>query len=215
MLTELFRFAVAIALVLALYALPAGVSALFGRPRPTTVAEEVPARPAVFTVTLPDLVPNAEAAAPATSAAPVVATTARSTRAVPGASHGHSRGKREACMASTGEVRALGGGMYQMRRSMLDRYLRDEDAAASLGNAAWHKDRAGQVDGIRVLRVRCGSPLADAGLLRGDVVRSANGHQLDSMAGMLALWWQLRTKDQVVLEVTRGGERRTLTYRLV
>jgi S1-C subfamily serine protease len=220
MLIEILRFAVASAVVLCLYVLPAGVAALFERPEPSAVPDAAPDREAVYSVALPSPIPEARAAAVEAQAAPVRTTTARitstqRTTAIQGATRSHSRGSRTTCMASTGEVQALGGGTYQVQRSMLDRYLRDEDAAASLGSAAWHKNHGGAVDGIRVLRVRCGSPLADAGLMKGDVVRSANGHALDSMAGMLALWWQLRTKDEVVLEVTHGGARRTMTYRLV
>ncbi|MFH1470105.1 MAG: PDZ domain-containing protein [Pseudomonadota bacterium] len=217
MLTELFKFAVASIVVLCLYALPAGVSALLDRPEPVIVEAPVAERAAVFTVAIPSLVAEAEAATPApaprTTSARVSTTTL--SKGTGSASHGRRRGRQEACMASTGEVRALGGGSYEVQRAMLDRYLRDTEAAEGLGSAAWHKDRQGKVDGIRVLRVRCGSPLAEAGLAKGDIVRSANGRSLDSLAGMVALWWQLRTKDRVTLELTRGGERRTLTYRLV
>jgi S1-C subfamily serine protease len=177
-----------------------------------------PARPAGIVATPEEAVPAVEpteAAGSATVGVPQATATAHRTAAGKGAHPKRAPRRRAECMASTGEVRAVGPDRYRVERDMLDRYLRDAEAAEKLGSATWHEDASGDVDGIRVLRVRCGSPLAEAGLARGDVVKSASGRDLDSMAGLLALWWRLRTEDIVTLEVVRAGQRRTLTYELV
>lgn len=153
--------------------------------------------------------PMAAAAAPTT-------TSARKTKGErSGRGEGQSRGRQERCMASTGQVTATGADSWRIERAMLDHYFRDTDAAARLGSAAWSRDARGDIDGIRLQRVRCGSPIDEAGLQKGDVIRSANGKRIDSMAGVIALWWQLRSKDSVKLVVIRDGQRRRLSYSLV
>lgn len=123
--------------------------------------------------------------------------------------------RQQRCMASTGQVTATGANRYQVERAMLDYYIGHTDEAAQLGSAAWHRDASGDISGISVRRVRCGSPVEEAGLKQGDIIRSANGKQVDSMAGVIALWWQLRTKDSVKLVVLREGKRKRLIYSLV
>jgi hypothetical protein len=126
------------------------------------------------------------------------------------------KGKRQQrCMASTGQISNTGGNRYQVERALLDYYMGNTDEAARLGNASWHRDDDGDINGISVRRVRCGSPVDEAGIEQGDIIRTANGKKVDSMAGVIALWWQLRTKDSVRLVVTRNGKRKRLIYSLV
>jgi hypothetical protein len=128
---------------------------------------------------------------------------------------GEVEGRKRQCMASTGQITSTGGDSYQIERALLDYYMGNTDAAAKLGNAAWYRDDSGDIAGIRVRSVRCGSPVEEAGLKRGDIIKAANGKRVDSMAGVVALWWQLRSKDSVKLIVIRDGQRRRLNYTLV
>ncbi len=129
--------------------------------------------------------------------------------------NGSRKGRRQRCMASTGQVTATSGNSYQVERALLDTYFSDTDAAAKLGSATWYRNNGGDIAGISVRSVRCGSPVEEAGLKRGDIIRSANGKRVDSMAGVIALWWQLRTKDSIKLIITRDGKRKRLNYSLV
>jgi hypothetical protein len=123
--------------------------------------------------------------------------------------------QQERCMASTGQVSATGGSSYRVERALLDYYFGHTDEAAKLGSAAWYRDEGGDIEGIRVRRVRCGSPVEEAGIKQGDIIRTANGKRVDSMAGVIALWWQLRTKDRLELRIIRDGHRKRLVYSLV
>ncbi len=119
------------------------------------------------------------------------------------------------CMASSGQVKQLGTRRFEVRRSLLDHYFRNLDLAARIGSAAWQRDEEGDIVGIRVSRVRCGGPLEEAGLQRGDVIRSFNGRTVDALADAIALWWQLRRKDSLRVVIIRDGRRQRLRYDLV
>lgn len=125
------------------------------------------------------------------------------------------KGRKNQCMASSGQITAQGGNRYQVERALLDYYFGHTDAAAKIGSASWYRNDDGDIGGVRVRQVRCGGPLEEAGLKRGDIIRSANGKRVDSMAGVIALWWQLRSKDSVKLIITRDGQRKRLSYSLV
>jgi hypothetical protein len=128
---------------------------------------------------------------------------------------GERKGRQAQCMASSGQITATGGDRYQVERALLDHYFRDTEAAARIGSATWSRSADGEIDGIQIRRVRCGGPLEEAGLAQGDIIRSANGKRVDSMAGVIALWWQMRSKDSVKLVITRDGQRKRLRYSLV
>ncbi len=130
-------------------------------------------------------------------------------------SQGQRGGRKAQCMASSGQITAVGGDRYQVDRALLDYYFGHTDAAAKIGSAAWYRDDDGDIGGVRVRQVRCGGPLEEAGLRRGDIIRTANGKRVDSMTGVIALWWQLRSKDSVKLIITRDGQRKRLSYSLV
>jgi hypothetical protein len=128
---------------------------------------------------------------------------------------GEHKGRKQQCMASTGQVTSTGADSYRIERAMLDYYFGHTDDAAKLGSAAWYRDESGDISGIRLRSVRCGSPVEEAGLKRGDITKAANGKRVDSLAGVIALWWQLRSKDDVKLIVIRDGQRKRLSYSLV
>jgi hypothetical protein len=132
-----------------------------------------------------------------------------------GKGEGQTRGRGGRCMAPSGQITATGADQYQVERALLDYYFGDSEAAESIGSATWYRDERGDIAGVRIRRVRCGGPLEEAGLRQGDIIRSANGKRVDSLAGVIALWWQLRSKDSVKLQITRDGQRQRLRYTLV
>jgi len=150
---------------------------------------------------------------PVTSTEPAPATAAKK----PGRKRGKKKGKKrgQRCMASSGQVTELDENHYRIERDLLDHYFGDTDEAAKLGSASWYRDEDGDIEGVRVRRVRCGSPVEEAGLRKGDIIRAANGKRVDSLVGVISLWWQLRRKDTVRLTITRDGRRKRIRYSLV
>ena len=72
-------------------------------------------------------------------------------------------------------------------------------------------EQAGQ---LRVVRVSPGSPAAAAGLLPGDQVSRIDGVAVDALAAFYAALWRDGSPErEVVLEVRRGDESRSITLR--
>lgn len=69
--------------------------------------------------------------------------------------------------------------------------------------------------GALVAEVVAGSPAATAGLAVDDVVISADGQPVTGQDGLVAVIRAHRAGDRLVLEVLRGGSRRTVTVTLV
>ncbi len=119
------------------------------------------------------------------------------------------------CQDSSGQISQVSERKYRVQRSLVDHYAGDMNAAEQLASAAWHRDASGEIDGIRVKRIRCGSPLHEAGLRNGDIIHQVNGRSVDSLAGAIALWWQLRRQDSLRVVLSRAGDRLRMRYLLV
>ncbi len=233
----------ATALVAGLYLLPAALGGIAGKLDATVDAVTSPERVAAYIMEIPALAeapaaeeepapekekePEPAKRAPsddmlameggvptASEAAKKVAESQRTSKGK-NKGEGSKKGRRQQCMASTGQVTSTGGNSYQIERALLDYYFGHTAEAEKLGSAAWYRDDDGDIAGIRIRRVRCGSPVEEAGLKQGDIIRAANGKKVDSLAGVVALWWQLRSKDNVKLVITRDGQRKRLRYSLV
>ncbi len=228
-------------LVGALYVLPAAMGGLVDQIEAELDTVEAPERAAAFIMSLPAVAkgvleeneladeskepspqPPPEDLLSSTNGTPIAST---KSRAISASNSGRKSGRkstkrsnkrnRQQCMASSGQVSQLDSNHYRVERTLLDYYFGDTEAAAKLGSANWHRDSDGDIDGIRLRRVRCGSPIEEAGLRKGDIIREANGKDVDSLAGVLSLWWQLRRKDTVRLTITRDGQRKRIRYSLV
>ena len=123
------------------------------------------------------------------------------------------RGRR--CEEQTGAIQDQGDGVYVVERKLVDMYVSDLELAESLASVSWHRDEEGRVDGFRIRRIRCGTVLAQAGFLNGDVVHSVNGHKVRTIFGAIAAYRRLKHKDYLRVDVTgpRGVDRQ-LKYRI-
>jgi hypothetical protein len=72
--------------------------------------------------------------------------------------------------------------------------------------------RRNRYDGFRVRRINC--DLREAGIRNGDVVNTVNGQTVQSIPEAIVLWFKVRRRDRVVLEITRRGQPLTISYDL-
>lgn len=69
-------------------------------------------------------------------------------------------------------------------------------------------------DGVRVISLRPGSPLAQLGLQRGDVIRAVNGCELTGIDASLACYQRLRNVRYASVALVRAGRPVTLDVAL-
>jgi hypothetical protein len=69
-----------------------------------------------------------------------------------------------------------------------------------------------KVVGLRVFGILEGSRLSRLGLVNGDLVLSVNGSDLGSPEKALDVYGRMQTAEEIVVELSRGGEPRELRY---
>jgi len=111
-----------------------------------------------------------------------------------------------------GQVRSVGENHYEVQRELVDRYLTDLDAISRMGRAIPHRGSDGEIDGYRLSGIRRRSVGDKLGIKNGDIVHAVNGQSLDSMQGAMAAYQTLQHESGFNFEVTRRGQRTTLTY---
>ncbi|GHV01565.1 hypothetical protein AGMMS49521_2050 [Campylobacterota bacterium] len=72
----------------------------------------------------------------------------------------------------------------------------------------------GQFKEFRVVFVKAGSVFAQLGLQRGDVLKSANGIELDGYASAMRIYSEIDTIDQLQLTIIRNNQQRELVYEI-
>lgn len=70
----------------------------------------------------------------------------------------------------------------------------------------------GSSDGFKLFAIRNGSLFSKIGLRNGDVVRSVNGLQLNSIEQGLETFQALRHESNLNIEISRNGQAKTLNY---
>lgn len=127
-----------------------------------------------------------------------------------------SQGKRrKACLEPVSGISETGAWRYDVERDLLDNYTGNLRQASTLALTSWHRSD-GEIDGFRVKKVRCGSPLHQLGFRNGDVVHSVNGKPVTSTTQALMAFRKLRRNDRLTLLVTGWkGEHKTLRFRMI
>lgn len=113
-----------------------------------------------------------------------------------------------------GGVTKLSETSYQIERGVVDRYLGDLDALSRMGRAIPHRGPDGEVDGYRLSGVRRRSIGDQLGIKNGDIVHSVNGQSLSSLESAMSAYQGLSQGSNFTFEVTRRGERVTLSYQV-
>ncbi len=119
------------------------------------------------------------------------------------------------CKPDVPQIRSTGASRWDVERDLIDRYARDLKAASRLASVSWAHDARGRVIGFQVHRVRCGSPLHEAGFKNGDLVTQINGRKVRTVPQALAAYVALRIKRKLRVRGTRrDGQSLDLRYRL-
>jgi hypothetical protein len=100
---------------------------------------------------------------------------------------------------------------FAVGRAVVDHYAH-VTRYRKLGQVSWHKGDNGERDGFRVRRINC--DLREAGIMNGDVVNTVNGQTVQNIPEAIVLWFKVRRRDRVVIEITRSGQPITISYRL-
>ena len=121
--------------------------------------------------------------------------------------------KGGSCMDHTDAIVKVSSNKWTVERSFLEALASDRDAASRLAVLTWNNTTGGQVDGFKVRRVRCGSPLHQAGFRNGDVIHGVNGHKVTSLAEAVWTYGQVRKDAQLKVNLTRkDGSAAKLRY---
>jgi hypothetical protein len=103
---------------------------------------------------------------------------------------------------------------YRVEKAYVNSMARHPNEIRKLGHASWHRDDEGEIVGFRVRRIRCGSPLHQAGFRNGDIIHTVNGRSPRTVVQAIALWFKMRKKTFVRVVLTRNGEELKFRYRL-
>jgi len=117
-------------------------------------------------------------------------------------SRAKARGKR--CREPMDGIEHLYGDRYKVERHLIERYSKVEEAV-KLARVGWHKDASGRVDGFKLYRVACGSPLAQVGLRSGDVIHTINGRKVRTLPQAFTAVRKVKRHDAIRVEFSRGG----------
>ena len=75
-------------------------------------------------------------------------------------------------------------------------------------------DKKGGIEGIRLVMGRSASIFKQAGLKHGDVIHRIGPYIINGPERMLEIYQKLKTARDLDVELTRGGKRKTLRYRI-
>lgn len=107
-------------------------------------------------------------------------------------------------------IRAVDDHRFALPRATFDRVLVDPDAYLA-GARVLPTFRDGNPEGLKVFAIRPGSALAAIGLENGDTVRAVNGHAVTAVRDVVVLAAQLRTADEIAIDLTRRGRYELIT----
>jgi hypothetical protein len=105
-----------------------------------------------------------------------------------------SRRTRRDCRPDVAEIDATGAGRWRVKRKLIDHYASNLGEAEKLARVTWARDADDQVIGFQVIRVRCGSPLWNAGFRDGDIITAINGQRVRTVPQALTAYVALRIK---------------------
>jgi general secretion pathway protein C len=100
--------------------------------------------------------------------------------------------------------------------------LRHSDLERSMGNIGMLLSQAriqphfkgGKADGFRLTQIKPNSLFTKMGFRNGDIVHSINNRSIRTTDDMVAFYQNLRSGQDIVLEITRRGRKETLRYHI-
>ncbi len=110
------------------------------------------------------------------------------------------------------KVRKINATTWEVDRSVLQSLM--SNPRALRGTRVVPNVKNGSIAGFKVSRLSSRSPVAKIGIKRGDVIRAANGVELNGPDVVLGFVGQVQSLNRVVVTVERGGKNIDLTYML-
>jgi hypothetical protein len=108
------------------------------------------------------------------------------------------------------DVRAVSkrkDGSAVVKKSTLERYVRNPDSVSSLGSFSWKRHKKSKdIRGVRMRRMPCPGLMRAAGLRNGDVVLSVNGTPATSVARGMVIWADVKASGKARMKVKHGKE---------
>lgn len=108
------------------------------------------------------------------------------------------------------DVRAVSkrsDGAAVVKKSTLERYVRNPDSVSSLGSFSWKRHKKSKdIRGVRMRRMPCPGLMRAAGLRNGDVVLSVNGTPATSVARGMVIWADVKSSGKARMKVKHGTE---------
>ena len=101
---------------------------------------------------------------------------------------------------------------FAVQRTVVD-YYANITRYRDLGHVSWYENDTGARTGFKLRRINC--DLREAGIRNGDVVTSVNGQTVQTIPQAIKLWFKVRRKNRVVLQVIRRGKPITINYELI
>lgn len=108
-------------------------------------------------------------------------------------------------------IRSLGAEHYELPRPALDEALSNLESLVGLARVV-PAFVDGRAVGFRLFAVKPDSLLTRLGLQNGDLIERINGLELTSPRQGMELYAELRDRPVIVVELLRGGARRSLRY---
>ena len=98
-----------------------------------------------------------------------------------------------------------------LRRNQIETALQDVNQLLSQVNVRPHFNQ-GQPDGLMLSRIRPNSLFMRMGLRNGDIISGVNGRNIQSVDDALTFYENLKSAENVTLQLKRGGRQRTIEY---
>jgi general secretion pathway protein C len=98
-----------------------------------------------------------------------------------------------------------------LRRGQVEQAMQDVTQLMSQVNIRPHFYR-GQPDGLMLSRIRPNSLFMRMGLRNGDIITGVNGRSIESVDDAMAFYENLRSSENVTLDLKRGGRERQIEY---
>lgn len=118
--------------------------------------------------------------------------------------------QKEQAMATEG-VRVVGKNTYEIDRKTINDQLSNPEVLAKQAQIVPNY-KEGKNHGIKLIGIQPSSVYSKIGIRNGDIIIGIGGQKIDSQARALALLDGMRSKNNVKIDIERGGKTETVEY---
>ena len=121
--------------------------------------------------------------------------------------------RRQASRGGTGSSGIIrhGNNQFEIDRNVVDEALADMSQLMTQARIVPHMTD-GQIDGFKIFNIKSNSLFRRIGLRNGDIIHSVNGMGLSGAEHALRAFEALRSENRIQLDITRRGNRQSMTY---